>query len=256
MPIPEPVVKSCLFISDVSCYDVAKDFIGPFVTILIAIWSVRYAFTQLDTQHKNTLKTQNEDSKKKTRIELFKDIGILLNQSSSIIREVNIFCLVQKNSNLDMKSEINHDESFALYRKTSQAILAVVCKIESHEIVDLMLFRVFRFAIQSILHDLHKILLSNDRQFFFDRYFELTNDVLMYFGDFQVCMQNMAYGEVFNSVVPYRKPVDKRFKVITNEVENLKELQDYFTKETNWGKEGLKYEKEAEMIFSSYRDSL
>lgn len=251
MPISEPIVKICLSISNVSWYDVAKDFSGPLVTILAAFCSVRYAFKQLSTQHKNTIEAQKEDSKRNTRIELFKDIGILLNQSSSIIREVNTFCLVEKYSNLEMKSEISHQESLALYEKVSQALLAVISKIESHEIVNLMLFRVFRFAIQSILHDLRKIQLTNDRHYLLDRYLELTNDVQMYFGDFQVCMQNMAYGEIFDSDVPYRIPVDKRYKVITNEVENLKELHDYFSKETNWGKECLKYEEEAEKIFPS-----
>ena len=73
----------------------------------------------------------------------------------------------------------------------------------------------------------------------------------MYCGDFQVCMQNMAYGEVFDSEVPHRVPADKRYKVITNEEENLEELHEYFLKETNWGKSCLKHEKETEEKFSS-----
>ena len=73
----------------------------------------------------------------------------------------------------------------------------------------------------------------------------------MYFGDFQVCMQNMAYGEVFDSDVPHRVPADKRYKVITNCPDSLDKLHDYFWQETNWGKNCIKYENEAKEKFSS-----
>ena len=74
---------------------------------------------------------------------------------------------------------------------------------------------------------------------------------MMYFGDFQVCMQNMAYGVVFDSTVPQRVPADKRIKVITNCPENLDKLHIYFERESNWGKNCLKYENEAKEEFSS-----
>lgn len=150
-----------------------------------------------------------------------------------------------------MKSEINNEEYLGLMSKFSQALLAVISKIESHEIVNLKLFRVFRFSLQSIHHDLLGMQFKKDRVHVLETFLELTTDAQMYFGDFQVCMQNMAYGEVFNASVPHRIPADKRYKVITNDPQDLEELHDYFSKETNWGKSCLKYEKEAEGKFSS-----
>ena len=163
MPVSETIVKSCLFISDVSCYDVVKDFSGPLVTIIVAIFAVRYAFKQISKQHENTLNAQKEESKRNTRIELFKDISTILDQSTSIILDVSTYCMVKKYSNIKMKSEINHEEYLMLNKKFSEALLVIISKIESYEIVNLMLFRVFRFAIQSILYDLRTIQSENDR---------------------------------------------------------------------------------------------
>ena len=72
----------------------------------------------------------------------------------------------------------------------------------------------------------------------------------MYLTDFQVCLQNMAYGEVFNSQVPYREPPDKRVKVITMDPENLEDLHHFFQRETKWGKNAIQYEKEADEKYS------
>ncbi len=251
MPTSEVIVKSCLLISGVDCYDVAKDFSGPILAVLVAFFTVRFAFKQIATQHKNTLSAQIEESKRNTRIELFKNIGILSDQSSSIIREVNSYCMGKKYSNPEMKSEINHEEYLALMNKFGQALLSVISKVESHEIVNLKLFRVFRFSLQSIHHDLLSIQFEKNRFCVLEKFLELTSDAQCYLGDFQVCMQNMAYGEVFGSMVPHRVPVDKRFKVITNDSKELDKLLDYFSKETDWGKNCLKYEKEAEERFSS-----
>ena len=251
MPPSEAIVNSCFFISNINCYEVAKDFSGPVIAIIIAFFSVKFAFRQIATQHENTLKAQKEEAKRNTRIELFKDIGQLLDQSSSMIRDVNSYCMSKKYSNLEMKSEINHEEYLALMNKFGQALLDIVCKIESHEIVNLKLFRAFRFALQSIHHDFLSIQFAEDRFHVLETLLELTSQAQMYIGDFQVCMQNMAYGEVFSASVPHRTPADKRYKVITNDLKELDGLIDYFSKETNWGKSCIKYEKEANEKFSS-----
>ena len=40
MAAPEIVGKSCLCISDVSCYELVKDFSGPAIAILVAFFTV------------------------------------------------------------------------------------------------------------------------------------------------------------------------------------------------------------------------
>ncbi|MFY0675905.1 MAG: hypothetical protein JXR18_01350 [Neptuniibacter sp.] len=251
MAEPEIIEKSCFFLSNIDCYAVVKDFSGPLVAVAVAFLTVKFAFRQISQQHSNTIEAQKENSKRDTRIELFKDINLLLDQSSSVIRDVNSYCMGKKYSNPQMESEINHEEYLALMSKFGQALLAVISKIESHEIVNLMLFRVFRFSLQSIHHDLLSMQFEQNRKNVLESFLELTNDAQMYFSDFQVCMQNMAYGEVFDSAVPHRVPAYKRYKVITNDAKNLEELHHYFWRETNWGKSCMQYEKEAAEKFSS-----
>lgn len=250
MPEPE-IVKSCLGILNVGCYEMVKDFSGPIVGVLVAFFSVRFAFRQIAEQHSNTLKAQIEEQKRQTRIELFKEICGLMEQSQSVIRGVHSYCMRKKYSNIEMKADIDHVEYLELMRNFSQALIAVISKVESHEIVNLMLFRVFRFSLQSIHHDLLEIQFSKDRSHVLERLLQLADDSQMYFADFQVCLQNMAYGEVFDSEVPKREPADKRYKVITNDPDNLKELHHYFWRETDWGKNCIKYEEEAKERFSS-----
>jgi hypothetical protein len=246
MPDPaEAIVQSCLFIQNVGCYEVAKDFSGQFVALLVTFFGVRFTFSQISEQHQNTLDAQKEESKRNTRIELFKEISSLLDNSASMIRDVSTYCMIKKYSNLEMKADINHEEYFSILNKFGSALLAVISKIESHEIVHLKLFRVFRYSLQSIHHDLMALQFEKDRANVLERILKLTDDAQSYCADFQVCMQNIAYGEILNSKVPDRVTVDKSLKVIVDDPIKLDKLMSYFTKETNWGKNIAKYEKEA-----------
>jgi hypothetical protein len=244
------VEKSCYLIEGASCYDVFKDFLGLALAVVAVIVSVLISIRQLSKQHKNTLDAQKEEAKRNARIELFKDINLLLDQSTTTIRDVHSYCFNKKYSDLEMKAQIDYVDFLEIMKKFSPALLTVVSKIESHEIVNLKLFRVFRFSLQSIHHDLLALQSEKDRFKVLENIIELTNNSIMYFGDFQVCMQNMAYGEVFDSDVPHRVPADKRYKVIINCPEKLDELHKYFWRETNWGKSCKKYEDEANEKFS------
>ncbi len=159
--------------------------------------------------------------------------------------------MVKKYSSIDLKAEINQIEYQDIAQKFGNALLVLISKVETHEIVNLKLFRAFRFSLQSIQHDLMALRASNNTVSILENLLQLTSDAQMYIGDFQICMQNMAYGEMFGSAVPYRVPADKRIKVITNNVKDLDELIDFFCKETNWGKTCAMYEAEAEARFSS-----
>lgn len=245
------VTKSCYFVGDFSCYEIAKDFASPILTTIAILISVLIAFKQLSKQHENSLKLKREETKSKTRIDLFKEINDLLETSNTQIREVHSHCFGKKYSNLEVKAEIDHVEFLELMKNFSSALLTVASKVEYHEIVNSKLFRVFRFSLYSIHHDLLALQTEKDRFKVLETLIELTNDSMMYFGDFQVCMQNMTYGDIFNSAVPERIPADKRIKVITNCTETLDDLHVYFEKESNWGKSCTKYENEAKEKFSS-----
>ncbi|MGY5452257.1 hypothetical protein ACVFI8_15120 [Agarivorans sp. MS3-6] len=124
------------------------------------------------------------------------------------------------------------------------SLLAVISKIESHEIINPSLFRTFRFSIQAIHYELISIQFEENREVVLDSFIRQSEEALMYFGDFQICLQNIAYSDVFECEVESRVPADPNIKVITSDEDNLQKLEPYFRNETKWGKVMAKYEAE------------
>ncbi|MBV1928504.1 MAG: hypothetical protein KUG81_03225 [Gammaproteobacteria bacterium] len=245
----EVIVKSCLFFQDIGCYDLLKDFSGPVLTVAVAFLGIKYAFKQLDAQHQNTLDAQKEEVRRHTKIELFKKISTLLEKSSASMRDVGTYCLTQriiqqfvvKNDSPPMTIE----EYQAILKQFSDALLEMISIVESHEIVHFKLFRVFRYSLQSISHELMKLRKEGKRDVLLGKVWHLVNDAQCYLGDFQVCIQNMAYGDIFEHKVPHRVAVDKSSKVIVDDLRRLANLEKYFLKETEWGKSIAAAEMEA-----------
>lgn len=250
MPSPESAEAASKVATDFSYYEFARDFAGPIVTILVAIFTVWYAFKQIGIQHMNSIKAQKEETKRKTRIETFKEIDALLNYSSTVIRKVNTYFMVQKYSPSPIDVQPSLGNEILITQELTQALLSTISKIESLEIIDPTLFRVFRYSIQSVVHDVLHLHEIEDRSQKIDRSIDLTNTALTYFADFQICLQNMAYKDIFDSSVQHRDPPDKRQKVITNNPNELEELEYYFLNETEWGREIQKWEKYADEKYS------
>ena len=244
------VEKSCYIISDVSCYEVAKDFAGPALAALAVVVSIIIAFKQLSKQHSNTIKAQKEEAKRHTRIELFKEVSLLIEQSSAVIREVNSYCNVKK-FNPNAVALLDLKEYLELSQRVNQALLLLVSKIESHEIVHPKLFKTFRYSLQSIVHDVMKLRDDTTSTTCLDKMMDYTSDASCYLGDFQICLQNLAYGDIFKSKIDARVPIGKSLKVIEDDPEKLDVLLNYFENESNWGVSNAKYEKEALERFSS-----
>ena len=250
MVVSKVIDKSCYIINDHTCYEIAKDFSSPVLTILAVIFSVFFAFRQLSKQHANTILAQKEEAKRNTKIELFKDISLLLDQSSAIVREINTYCNAKK-YNPAAVALINHQEYSELSHKLNQALLIVVSKIESNEIVHPQLFKTFRFSLQSIVHDVMQLRKDTTSTTCLNKMMDYTADASDYLADFQVCMQNLAYGDTFGTKVLSRVPIDKNLKVIEDNPAKLDSLLEYFEQESNWGVSCAKYQKEAEEHFSS-----
>ncbi|NVK38156.1 MAG: hypothetical protein HWE18_09545 [Gammaproteobacteria bacterium] len=244
------VEKSCYFISDASCYEVAKDFAGPALAALAVIVSIIIAFKQLSKQHSNTIAAQKEEAKRNTRIELFKEVSLLIEQSSAVIREVNSYCNVKK-FNPNAVALLDLQEYLELSQRVNQALLLLVSKIESHEIVHPKLFKTFRYSLQSIVHDVMKLRDDTTSTTCLNKIMDYKSDASCYLGDFQICLQNLAYGDIFKSKIEARVPIDKSLKVIEDDPEKLDVLLNYFENESNWGVSNAKYEKEALERFSS-----
>ncbi len=250
MVASKDVEKSCCFISDVSCYEVAKDFAGPALAALSVIVSIISALKQLSKQHVNTIKAQKEEAKRNTRIELFKEVSLLIEHSSAVIRDVNSYCNVKK-FNPNAAALLDLEEYLELSQRVNQALLLLVSKIESHEIVHPKLFKTFRYSLQSIVHDVMKLRNNTNSTTCLNKMMDYTSDASCYLGDFQVCLQNLAYGDIFKSKIEARVPIDKSLKVIEDDPEKLDVLLNYFENESNWGVSNAKYEKEALERFSS-----
>jgi len=246
----EIIGKSCYLINEFSCYEVAKDFAGPVLAAVAVISSIVIAFKQLSKQHGNALKAQEEKAKMNVRIELFKDIGLLIEQSSAVIREVNSYCHVKKCNPSDV-ALLDLQEYMALSQQVNQALLLIVSKIESHEIVHPKLFKTFRYSLQSIVYDVMKLREDTTSTTCLNKMMDYTSDASCYLGDFQVCLQNVAYGDIFKNKITARVPIDKSLKVIEDDPDKLDALLNYFEKDSNWGISNAKYEKEAREKFSS-----
>lgn len=69
-----------------------------------------------------------------------------------------------------------------------------------------------------------------------DQYRDIATDINSYMYDLRVDAQNKLLDKLFDYKLPPRKPLDTKYKVITTESENIKELKKYFENETAWGK--------------------
>lgn len=141
-------------------------------------------------------------------------------------------------------------EYLDLSKRITHVLFLIVSKIESHEIVHEKLFKTVRYALQSIVYDVIKLRLNTTSTTCLDQILDYTSDALCYLGDFQVCLQNLAYGDVFTKITS-RAPIDKNLKVIEDDANKLKILLNYFKHESNWGVNCDKYENKAREKFSS-----
>lgn len=239
-----------------SWYEFAKDFSGPIATIIVVPFSVWFAFGQIRKQHDNTIKAQKAAAKRDTKVELFKELSKALNEHGEPIGQTATFCTVKKYSSPNQKAEITHAEFQGFFEMFGKPLLSLILQVEAQQIIHQKLFKTFRFALSSIHNDFMALQFSQDRTQILEQMIQLTDDAQMYMSDFQICLQNIAYGDVFDDIVPARIPADKRIKVITSDDAELDELLEYFSTQTAWGKKNLQLEKEAQERFTETNKKL
>tara|TARA_R110002096_G_scaffold156008_1_gene320456 strand:- start:635 stop:1093 length:459 start_codon:yes stop_codon:yes gene_type:complete len=144
----------------------------------------------------------------------------------------------------------------SFFETFGKPLLSLILHVEANQIINQKLFKTFRYALSSIHHDFMALQFHQDRAYILEKMIQLTDDAQMYMSDFQICLQNIAYGDVFNDAVPARIPADKRIKVITSDDAELDELLEYFSTQTAWGKKNLQLEKEAQERFSEANKKL
>ncbi len=220
-------------------YEIARDFAPAISTVVAVLISVWYAVSQLKTQHNNALKQQAEEHKKKVQLELFESLQDRLDTCAALSESLSTDLIV-KNTILRAGYPINHDES-ALIQQIStvlKSVTEITIYIEHREIISPRLFRLFRSALHSAHYDMMQQLRApqiEDVQRF-ESISRAASEASNYCHDINVCLQNLAYKNIFESQAPVREPLDPRFKVLVDEPASVEELIQYFEHETPYGR--------------------
>jgi hypothetical protein len=223
-----------------SWYQIAKDFIPSFATLLVALFSIRFAVLQIKKQHQNALDLQSENRKKDIQIALFEEIQERLDSCGSLAYKLST-SLIYKITYLENGVDISHNELEFIQEldEVSRAITTVTIYIEYREIVSPKLFRVFRSALHSAHHELMAVIQNRDGELVqrLRQTSKAAGDAASYCHDLNACLQNHAFGDLFKNSAPVREPIDPDEKVIVDDDDELDMLLHYFEHETSYGRQ-------------------
>lgn len=236
------LTPSCWFIEGNNCYQVAMDFSGPLVAIIIFFASIWLALWKLSEQHTASLKQQDEELRKKFKIEVFKELNETLNEVQDVLQEHTTFYFVKKYGGGEEGIVLTAQERNDLSYNSIDALLKIILRIESLEVVNPLLFQTVRFALQSIVHDIQELRREDDDNNFFEALYNSLEDAKSYLVDFQICLQNFTWGKIFDASVESRVPIDPNNKVIVDGLDELSELNNFFKNETPWGRNNARLE--------------
>jgi len=248
----------------------------PFVGICAVVWQVRSQFTK-------NRELKKEEHRDKMFLELHGEIDQLVREVSDLCGDANqkVFFL-----NLNVGWHTNPPEQtgylppidfdpeafMVLHEKFSSAVIRLILKLESLEIIHRNLF-IFRRAFGSASYDLmqaYSALLPLTARFAKNEkgepisglevtrhfhevlepkaiaYQDACGLVGNYIFDLGVEMQNFLLGSLFTHKVPVRDPVDPRFKVVKLEPDSyVEQLEAYFDNETPQGHANQRAEQDA-----------
>lgn len=219
-------------------YQFAKDFFPSAATLIVAFFSIRFAIMQIKTQHQNALDLHVAERKKDIQLKMFEEIQEKLDICSSTSSQVNS-SLIMHYSYIENGAEPKYtDVNFIQdLNKVMQTITDVTIYLEHREVISPKLFRVARSAMHSAHHDLLEVL-KNPKMDRVQRYKSAAKsaaDASSYCHDLNACLQNHAFGDLFDNQAPVRQPIDPNEKVIVDEDNKLDELLQYFEHETPYG---------------------
>lgn len=76
-----------------------------------------------------------------------------------------------------------------------------------------------------------------------DEYLRCIDVLGEYVYDLRVDLQNTLLGSIFEKEVPLRKPLDPTRMVVSTQPDKLKQLEEYFVENTEWGKNKAQIER-------------
>ncbi|WP_032096117.1 MULTISPECIES: hypothetical protein [unclassified Alteromonas] len=221
-------------------YQFAKDFLPTFATLIVAFFSIRFAILQIKEQHQNALDLQVKQRKKDIQLTMFEEIQEKLDICSSISSQIHSN-LILHYTYLENGAEPNYtDVNFVQdISAVTKSITDVTIYLEHREVISPKLFRVARSAMHSVHHDLLETLknVQMDRVLRYRTASKSAADASSYCHDLNSCLQNNAFGDLFENQAPVRQPIDPNEKVIVDEANKLDELLQYFEHETSYGQQ-------------------
>ena len=223
-----------------------------------------------------------DDLKRKFHDEIEKKLTSASNDASrlsSLLRNIYWIecssirlCLQEKLETNGFKTTV--DDFMKLYNNTTESAIKLIFVIEKYEIISPEI-KIFQTAINVALYDMNeyhmkilreimRFLPSNfvdnngnkkiiskpfpsDEQMkdYIKTYENFETGLLNlenWLYDFRVEIQNILLGSLFKNKIAPRKPIDKKWIVITSDKKSLKKLSSYFENETIFGKNKKKVE--------------
>lgn len=215
--------------------------IGNVIDIIAIVVGVGVLLLQINKQHRQSIKLQSTEIKKKLRLELFQTMSEILNE----VTEIN-YGLIGLSNSIDIEKDFISNLK-TTHHKQIELLTKLSVMLEQYSIVSEYL-NIFKAAFLYEINRLHetffplRVFLSKGAttRIIRDKNFEDTlerlgtayrepNIALMgYLRDLQIELQNILLGGLFSRRLPGRKPEDPSVIVISTEKNNIKKLRETF----------------------------
>jgi hypothetical protein len=263
--------------------------IGAIATCVAAFLGFGGLIRQIRSQGKLSNEAIAENERRKIKAKMFEDsVAItreLVDNGISLSTELRIMMLQLEVAARAHAANLGYNMPTARfpslqkkYTEFTDASHRFIFLIENSRIIDPRIL-VFRTAMSPVLHDTGKIMHSDfvlhvmpslpterpDGQLFdytppsiegmmrikelSERVLSAISDATAYAEDYLIELQNHLLGDLFNTQIAHRKPIDPASKVIT--LAKFDELEAWFSNNTEWGKEMAQIEAETHERFKT-----
>ena len=241
-------------------------------------------------QNRSNIKLQKENIKDDIKRKFHAEIEEVLSKASdaaldlaSLLRRIYWIEYPSVKNSLDNGLPTNGfrvrmEDFMKAYSDTTRSAIEVISVIEKYEIIHPEI-KIFQTAInvaldgmrkhymklqeelitflpvitndgRVILQPLPPVKKMDDYQKTHDLFQDAISHLSNWLGDFRIEIQNLLLGNLFKNKVPHRKPIGKKWIVVTTEKENVRKLNDYFENETDWGRNKKRAENDAKALLS------
>ena len=261
--------------------------IGAVATMCVGIVGFGGLILQMQSQGKQSRDSIAENERRRLKAAMYEDaVGVcreladtsieLANALRMMMLQVEFAAQAHQNGQPYNLPAARYPTLLEKYTQLSDAVLKFIFLVENRRVVDPRIL-IFRTAMSVVLHDTAKLMHSDfvvnvmvsipaqhpDGSMFpytpprvqqasvikqlCERFIAALDDAVMYTEDFLVELQNALLGDLFETKVAHRDPLDPKKKVIT--LEHADELERWFAASTDWGKEMARIEAETAARF-------